>query len=170
MGAHVSGAQVDAGDVALATRLGGLELSFVAAHQALLDRGALGPVERQLVTTFASHHLAHASAFQTLLRTLDRTAAPLAPDADLDAELTMLTTAASGRPALLAVAHHIEQIAAASATLATERAVGEPTIRLVAEVSPVEAQHLFLLASVLARPVGEQLADFEHTEAHRLDG
>ena len=168
MGTDVSRFQVDPADVALATRLGGLELSFVAAHQALLDRGALGSVESNLVTTFASHHLAHASAFQTLLRTLDRTAPPLASDPDLDAELALLAAAASGRPALLALAHHIERIAAASATLAVERAVDEPTIRLVAEVAPVEAQHVFLLDTVLDHPIGERLADFESTDAHRL--
>ena len=161
-------AQVDAGDVELATRLGALELSFVAAHQALLAREVLGSAETTLLTTFASHHLAHASAFQTLLRTLDRTAPPLAADADLDAELAVLTAAATGRAAVLAVAHHIEQIAAASATAAVERAVGETTIRLVAEVAPVEAQHRFLLDTVRNRPVGEQLADFESTAEQRL--
>ena len=166
----MTAAQVDAGDVELATRLGALELSFVAAHQALLDRGVLGPVETQLVTTFAGHHLGHAASFQTLLRTLDRTAPPLASDPELDGELAALTAAASGRPGLLAVALQIEQIAAASATLAVERGVGESTIRLAAEVSPVEAQHVLVLGSVLDVPVGERLADFETTTANRLDG
>lgn len=163
-------AQVDPADVELATRLGALELSFVAAHQALLDRGLLGPVESQLVTTFASHHLGHAAAFQTLLRTLDRTAPPLASDPDVDAELAELTATATNRPALLAVARQIEEAAAASATLAPERAVGEPTIRLVAEIAPVEAQHVLVLGTVLDVPIGERLADFEATTAHRLDG
>jgi hypothetical protein len=166
----VAPAQVDPADVELATRLGALELSFVAAHQALLDRAILGPVEAQLVTTFAGHHLGHAAAFQTLLRTLDRTAPPLASDPDIDAELAALTAAATSRPALLDVAHQIEQMAAASATLATERAVGETTIVLVAEVAPVEAQHVLVLGTVLDAPIGERLADFETTTAHRLDG
>ena len=166
----MSRVQVDPGDVELATRLGGLELSYVAAHRALLDRGVFGPVEAEVVTGFAGHHLAHAAAFQTLLRTLDRTAPPLASDADLDAELALLTGAATGRPAALAVVHHIEQIAAASATLAVQRAVGESTIRLAAEVSPVEAQHVLVISTIVGRPIGERLADFETTTAQRLDG
>lgn len=162
-------AQVVPGDVDLAARLGSLELSYVRAYQGIIGRGGLPPEETELLTVLASHHLAHASAFQTLLRVFDRDADPVASDPDLDAELAAAIGSARGRAGLLAVALQVEEVAAASATLAVERAGGVRAVELTAEVAPVEAQHALLVATLLDRPAGERLADFETTTAQRLD-
>lgn len=167
---HVLGrAQAAGGDRDLVVALGGLELSFVTAYQAMLDRNVLSPLESRIVTAFAGHHLGHAAGLQTRLRTVDRAADPLATDPDLDAELTLLVSGAADRPALMAVTAHIERIAAASATTAVELAVEQATVTLAAEIAPVENQHLLLVCTLLDRPAGECLPDFASTDDQRLD-
>lgn len=162
-------AQASGGDRDLVATLGAMELSYVAAYQAVRDRGILSARETEIITTFAGHHLGHASALQTRLRTVDRAAEPLVSDPDLDGELALLVSAAGSRPALMAVAGHIESIAAATAAVAVEAAVDPASVHLVAGIAPVENQHVLLVCTLLDRPVGECLPDFATTDDQRLE-
>jgi hypothetical protein len=146
-----------------------LELAAVTLHQQALGRGLLDAATTSLLQTYVLHHVDHYSLLAARLEASSRSA-PTEGDPDLLGSLGPTVAVAGDVATLLTACLTVEATLAATYTEALAEFTVTSTAAHVAEIQPVEAQHVLVLGALLGRPTDDLLPAFEPTAASVLPG
>jgi hypothetical protein len=146
-----------------------LELAAVFLHQLALGRGLLDADTTALLQAFVAHHTEHHGVLGARLEASSRSV-PTEGDPDLLASLGPVIASAGDVGTLLTACLTVETTLAATYTEALAEFTVASTAAHVAEIQPVEAQHVLVLGAVLGRPTDDLLPAFEPTAASVLPG
>jgi len=151
-------------DTALAAFAASIELALVDAY-AIVNRKLAGTAAAPLTRLFASHHLAHANAFNQLAGATPVSAA----NPNLIRSLGPQLGATPDELALLALIYATENRAAATYQYALENLTVPATITLTASIMPVECQHAVVLGTLLGKAAKETVPGSYQTKDGYLD-
>jgi hypothetical protein len=165
---HPSQAE-DSFEIQAVTQAAQLEQAAVALYELALGRGLLDAGATALLQTFVAHHTEHHGLLGARLEASSRSV-PDEGDPDLLASVAPVMAAAGDQATVLAACLIVEATLAATYTEALADFTVASTAAHVAQIQPVEAQHVLVLGALLGRPSDDLLPAFEPTAESVLPG